>query len=127
MSKKSAKAWKTNNREQFKEYRRDYMRKKRDANPALYKSKVRNRTLKHKYGITLDLWEALFKSQGNRCAICRSPDPKYKGKTWATDHCHTTGKVRGILCHHCNHMLGSAEDNVETLASAIEYLRQAAS
>jgi hypothetical protein len=39
------------------------------------------------------------------------------------DHCHTTGAVRGILCHHCNLLLGHAKDAEDTLLSAVTYLR----
>ena len=38
------------------------------------------------------------------------------------DHCHETGKIRGILCHLCNNLLGNARDNTTILASAIDYL-----
>lgn len=40
------------------------------------------------------------------------------------DHCHTTGKIRGLLCTNCNNMLGKAKDNVEVLKKAISYLEQ---
>lgn len=56
---------------------------------------------KYKYGLTDTEWQALFTAQGNRCAICGETDPPTKNK-WHTDHCHKTGRVRGILCHYCN-------------------------
>jgi len=40
------------------------------------------------------------------------------------DHCHSSGKVRGLLCHHCNTALGKFQDSVEVLSSAIDYLRK---
>jgi len=39
------------------------------------------------------------------------------------DHCHSTGKIRGLLCHNCNRALGLMQDNVETLQNAIDYLK----
>jgi len=60
-----------------------------------------------KYGITLEQWEALFDRQGRTCAICRRTEAN--GHGWHTDHCHATGKVRGILCHDCNFAIGAFE------------------
>lgn len=77
--------------------------------------------LRANYGITPEQWTALFVSQGERCGCCRSTDPGSK-RGWHTDHNHTTGRVRGILCHGCNHMLGGARDSVSILAAGVRYL-----
>jgi hypothetical protein len=42
----------------------------------------------------------------------------------AVDHCHTTGKIRGLLCSKCNPALGAFNDNIEILNSAIKYLKE---
>lgn len=63
----------------------------------------------------------LSKKQGNVCAICKKPE---KNKRLATDHCHTKNKVRGLLCHNCNSLLGHAKDNIEILKLAIKYLKK---
>lgn len=76
-----------------------------------------------KYGLTLDEWEAVLKSQGGVCAICKSSDPASLG--WNTDHSHMTGRFRGILCSSCNWLLGNAKDNIEVLKEAIKYLERA--
>lgn len=89
---------------------------RRIANP----DKRKSASLKALYGITLEERDALLASQGMVCAICETDTPGKKD--WATDHCHTTGRVRGILCSHCNVMLGYARDNHRTLANAIKYL-----
>lgn len=82
----------------------------------------RRRDLKKRYGITPEQWDAIFITQGSRCAICKTADA---GKRqWHTDHCHTSGKVRGILCMRCNALLGYAKDNVTTLYEAITYLER---
>jgi hypothetical protein len=81
---------------------------------------VRNR-FKNKYGISVEHRDALFKAQGFVCAICASPSPNTKSG-WHTDHDHQTGRVRGVLCHHCNLLLGNARDNPLILASAARYL-----
>ena len=81
----------------------------------------RKRHLKHKFGLTQETWDALFEAQGKVCAICKTPDPD-SARGWHTDHCHSTGKVRGILCKRCNTTLGLMRDNTTYLANAIEYL-----
>lgn len=83
--------------------------------------KAKSNRLLTKYGITLKEWEALFESQESKCAVCGSPDPSTKSG-WHTDHCHETGRVRGILCMPCNIMLGMSRDNTDILANAIKYL-----
>lgn len=82
----------------------------------------RNSNLQRNYGITLEDYDDMLLDQKGVCAICGTDDPKGKGR-FHVDHCHTTGKVRGLLCHHCNVGLGHFEDNIERLLDAIEYLR----
>jgi peptide methionine sulfoxide reductase MsrB len=66
----------------------------------------------------------MVEEQGGLCAICQKP---YDWETSALyiDHCHTTGKVRGLLCRNCNKGLGHFFDDVANLARAIEYLKKA--
>lgn len=54
---------------------------------------------------------------------CTRTDPGAK-KEWHLDHCHSTNRFRGILCQHCNHLLGNARDSEEVLLGAIKYLNQ---
>lgn len=75
-----------------------------------------------KYGITMDQFESIWESQGRCCKICKSVTNS-KGKAFAVDHCHRTLKVRGILCDNCNHLLGKADDSLDILISAINYLK----
>lgn len=105
--------WRVKNRQKSNEQARAY----RARNP----DQVRSSNLKKVYGITLDQFKEMFRSQGNNCAICRRDSSN--GKNWHVDHCHETNKIRGILCHPCNLMIGHAGDNVATLLSAVEYLK----
>lgn len=73
-------------------------------------------------GITEDQYNNFLKSQNNLCAICQGTNEE-ASKDWAIDHCHDTGKVRGLLCQSCNVMLGFSKDNINTLQKAIEYLK----
>jgi hypothetical protein len=76
---------------------------------------------KHKYGITQAEWDALFTSQGNRCAICKTDHPG-SVYDWHTDHCHNVNKVRGILCHQCNNGLRLFKDSSTLLKAAAKYV-----
>ena len=76
--------------------------------------------IKRKYGMTQHEWEALFKEQDECCAICKTKVPG--GSNWHTDHCHDSGKVRGILCCNCNQGLGQIGDN--NLIAAVFYLQK---
>lgn len=75
------------------------------------------------YGLTLEEWERMFLNQGSRCAICKAVKPG-TSRGWATDHCHSGGQVRGILCLKCNTGLGHFQDNIEFLRAAIAYLEE---
>ena len=92
-------------------------------NGKLYAETQRDQRLQRKYGITSDKYEELLNFQEHKCAIC--PTPVNNSKRFAVDHCHTTGKVRGLLCSPCNLMLGNAFDNPEILNKAATYLKKA--
>jgi hypothetical protein len=78
--------------------------------------------LKAQYSLTPAEWEARFAAQGAVCAICSTDSPGSSRQEWHTDHNHLDGTLRGILCHHCNLMLGQAKDNPAILSAAISYL-----
>ena len=87
--------------------------------------KARTKRIKKVFGITFDDYNRMLKSQNNRCAICNSTATgNRRHKNLNVDHCHTTGKVRGLLCHGCNSGIGSMKDDVELLDKAIAYLRE---
>ena len=107
---------------QTREERYAYQKRWKEANPDKHRALNQRHWLKKFYGLTEGQWDEMFKAQGRVCACCGSDDPKGVNG-WNTDHCHDTGRVRGILCRTCNSMLGMAKDNPETLAQGIEYLR----
>ena len=78
--------------------------------------------LQWRYGLTVEQYDAILKSQGGRCAICRAERPDSRTKQWHVDHCHATGKVRGLLCGQCNLGLGQFRDDPALLRQAIKYL-----
>jgi hypothetical protein len=84
----------------------------------------KNSKLKRAYGITLAKYDEMFERQGGVCAICKTDKPDNWHKHFSVDHCHTTGRIRGLLCGQCNVGLGSFKDRPEFLAKAIEYLME---
>lgn len=74
---------------------------------------------KHKYGLSDSEFKAMLKAQSGKCAVCRRPQG---GKMIAVDHCHKTGKVRGLLCSNCNMGIGLLQDSPKLLRKAAKYL-----
>lgn len=85
-------------------------------------NKNKDSKLRKAYGITLSDYNAMLEAQGGVCAICKGTEGMQRDVQMAVDHCHATGKVRGILCSHCNRGLGFFKDNIESLKAAIKYL-----
>lgn len=79
--------------------------------------------LKYQYGLSIEQFENLVNEQNNKCFIC-GVEGGYNGKPLYVDHCHATGKVRKLLCQHCNSGLGMFKDNPELLLKAAEYIKQ---
>lgn len=79
------------------------------------------------YGITADEYYDILKDQDGKCSICESKNVNSSrvssGKLFI-DHCHDTGKVRGLLCHKCNYAIGMLNDDVDLLQKAIVYLNK---
>lgn len=87
----------------------------------------KNGHLKRNFNITLDDYNNMLALQNGTCAICKQEESKIFKKTGkrvdlAVDHCHKTGKVRGLLCWKCNASLGKFQDSIEILQNAIKYL-----
>lgn len=105
----SVKNWRLNNRE------------KEAVIKSKYYLKNREKYTLFKYGLTNeDYAEKLFQQNGV-CAICEKEE-EIKGKHLAVDHCHTTGKIRGLLCGNCNRGIGHLKENVSYLDKAKDYL-----
>lgn len=108
-----SKAWREQNKERAKENRRRNYLENKERN--LDYSKRYN--LKRKFNLSKEEYDALLKKQNNVCAICALSCTK----SLAVDHCHTTGKVRGLLCNNCNRGIGHLKE-LTNLRKAIEYL-----
>lgn len=118
--------------EKVKAYRQSYYQKNRERqkenlkrwienNPEKWKSDVRARVLKSKYGITPEEYERMFEQQGGVCAVCKRPPGK---RRLSVDHDHETGEVRALLCTRCNMALGYADESPSILQGLIDYLKR---
>lgn len=95
-------------------------------NERLRKFKTKDRirlALLKSYGLDEYSYQQLYSSQKGLCAICHKP-PKGKGKyaVLHIDHCHETGKVRGLLCMKCNLAIGHLRNSPRIIDSSIKYL-----
>ena len=73
------------------------------------------------FKITTIEYESILKSQNYKCAICGVHKNDYH-KDFSIDHCHKSGKVRGLLCNNCNVGIGLLKDDITILKSSINYL-----
>lgn len=99
--------------------------RRRYMSTSQYKDGHRNYEYKIKYGITIEQYQKLFEKQHGLCAICGKPETRiHRGSVarLSVDHNHETGKVRGLLCNHCNHCLGLVVESKATLRNMITYL-----
>ena len=103
---------------EVKEKRRAY-HKVSYAKPEI-REQQRKSSLRRDFGITLEQYDTMLQGQGKTCAICNHKNAN--GKRLAVDHCHGTGKIRGLLCSGCNVSLGHLKDSPTILASALRYL-----
>ena len=110
--------WREKNRERDRARSREWAQRNRPRLRVLKRAEK----LRRVYGITVDEWERVFSAQGHCCGNpgCKVKEPG--GNYWMTDHDHTTGRVRGILCWSCNVVLGLMHDNVDRLRGAAHYV-----
>lgn len=85
---------------------------------------VKEGQIRKKFDIDYLEYHKILKSQGYRCEICRCKLESSRYTKFAIDHCHRTGKVRGLLCTNCNTGLGLFKDSPERLSGAIRYLQE---
>lgn len=137
-TKEQAKAWRARNAEKIKAYRTKNFEKAnqrakdwRTANPEQAKSRIQAWNKKfpwkareanlRQFGLSIEDYEGMLAKQNGTCQICCEPPGV---RRLAVDHCHVSGKVRGLLCINCNHALGKMKDSPELLEAAAQYLRR---
>lgn len=96
------------------QYAKDYY--ERTGGHAQHKSWIKQ------YGLTPEDYARMLEEQNGVCAICKKECPT--GQRLSVDHCHDTGKVRGLLCRNCNRGLGSFKDDRNAVLAALLYLNR---
>lgn len=117
-------AYRQRNKERIKtiEYARNKHKYATDPDYRKRKNAISAKSnFKKRYGITLEEKENMLEAQDYRCAICSTDTPQ---GDWQTDHCHRTGKVRGIVCISCNMFLGKVETNPIQLQQILRYIEE---
>ena len=119
--------WRKNNLKKARAKNRKWYRENRErelARNAVYHRKNRKKVaIRHRLvrrRMTQAQHDALLKKQKNRCAVCR----KVFRLTPRIDHNHETDENRGLLCNHCNVLIGMSFESIRTLKNAIKYLRE---
>jgi hypothetical protein len=95
-----------------------------EANPeARYRNNL-SAHLRRKYGLTIAERDAMIAAQDGRCLCCKTKFGLLRADRPCVDHCHTTGRVRGILCNTCNTLIGHAADNPTILRACARHLER---
>lgn len=109
-----AREWRLKNPEKEREQRRRY----REKNREVYRARQYAGKIRRKYGLTVEKYQELWTAQSGVCAVCALVPAQ------VVDHRHSDGQIRGLLCHKCNTALGLLNENLSSLAAAIEYLKK---
>jgi hypothetical protein len=115
----AAKKWYRENLTKARAAVRKYARTHKQQLAANYRAHI----LGKKYGLSVQDYDALVEAQQGLCAICGGHLSTFNQRL-AVDHCHTTGRIRGLLCHNCNTGLGKFKEDIELLLRAVEYLQR---
>lgn len=115
-------------KERMKRYSKEYYHRRLAKDPNWH----RNQHLKQRYGITIEDYDRMLKEQGGRCKICQTPgvksiilgDRHNRYHRLYIDHDHETGEIRGLLCYHCNIVLGHLFDDLERARAVVKHLEQ---
>lgn len=118
------KKYREKNKERIKQYNeehKEYIKQYKKKYHYEHKAHLKNIERKRLYNLSSEDYNKMLLEQNNQCSIC-GDELKTGTRGRAIDHCHHTGKVRGILCVKCNTTLGMYKDNIETFNSIITYL-----
>lgn len=111
--KKSRRRWVENNRERHNEYHKQYRKKHSEKRKEIaYRANMKTR-----YGLSFEDYSKMFEEQDGKCGCCGDDEKLF------VDHCHESGKIRGLICRFCNTGLGFAKDDIRRLELMIKYLK----
>lgn len=106
-------------REKNLQYWRDYYHQHKDVKSP----QQRKSSLKVKFNMTLEDYDKLLIKQDFKCALCNKHVSEFKHNL-AVDHCHETGRIRGLLCVSCNTSLGHLGDTPASIQRVFNYVSQ---
>ena len=89
----------------------------------LYRDKKKDAHVRTTHGVSLEQYNAMLEQQ-RYCAICNVDLLSINRSLVHYDHCHASGKYRSFLCTNCNRGLGHFKDSIESLETAIKYLKE---
>jgi hypothetical protein len=119
-----ARLWREKNLEKHKKSVSQWSKSNQDKRKL---SRIKNKSKKDeqqyylkKYSISKDEYLNLLNKQNGVCAICEKINKT--GTRLSVDHCHKTGRIRGLLCHTCNLYLGRIEDSIDKVKKMEQYL-----
>lgn len=114
--------WRSANREKSRAASRAW----RLADPVKARAMDRRQRLNRKYGLTVADYERMCAERDGKCDLCRrAPAGRgHQAGRLVVDHCHATGRVRGLLCFHCNTAVGKLRDDPALCEAAAAYLRR---
>ena len=84
---------------------------------------VSEKSLLARYNISIEDYNELLNIQDSKCAICNRHISEFTSR-FDIDHCHVTGKIKGLLCNNCNAGVGLLNDDVNLIKNAIIYLNK---
>lgn len=123
--------YKSQYKEYQKAYQANYYQKKKSGILARNKNYFMKNPCKRlgyklkKYDMSIEAYNLMWCLQRGKCAICKKPETRSRNgraMSMPVDHCHSTGGVRGLVCHRCNSAIGLLNDDTSILKSAITYL-----
>ena len=118
--KQCVKEYTTENKEKVRKYKKDYYY----ANREKCIERDRKNSLKRKYNVTVEWYEAQLEKQNGKCMICGATESGGISSTLHVDHNHKTGQIRDLLCRPCNTGIGLFKENTDLLKKAIEYVNR---
>lgn len=113
-----AKAWRDRKKAEDPEAWKAMHRRKGEARDPEQRKAWRLSSELRKYGLSEAQYQAMAEKQGGKCAICQGVSKT--GRRLSIDHCHSTGRVRGLLCDGCNLGLGHLEHVLTQAAAYLE-------
>ena len=117
-------SWALRNPDKVRKLAKEAAKEFRRLHPDKARERDRKKRCKEVYNITEQEYQFLLSKQKHKCAICGTVHSKEKYKKLCVDHSHITKITRGLLCGHCNKLIGFAKENTDILQKAIEYVRR---